>query len=145
MVSITEVPTSVKVLRYLVDKQDKGATSKEVIFTLGVEKRRVNKALKKLAEKGLIKVESELFYYVESPNTNDLSQKLFKLYETVKKPPKDQIIKDLVLKLYLKPEELEIKLLGEDICPEKVRKIMEYEVGRIIASKTTCMEVRLKQ
>lgn len=141
MVSNSEVPTPVKVLRCFVNNSTKGLTAKNVISTLDESSERIDKCLKKLLEKGLIRVEGSFYFYVETQSSLDLTQKLFNLYETIKKPPRDQIIKDLVLELYLKPFELENRLLEEGFSPKEIADVMENEVEKIIAEKTTSLEM----
>ena len=145
MVLTTEIPTPVKVLRYFVENKTKRLTAKEVILAIGEPPERINKALDKMLEKGLIKIEGGFYFYVETSNSKNLTQKLFELYETVKKPKKEDIINDLVIKLFLKPDELEKRLRAEGFNPEEIGDIMENEVGTILANKTNCLGVRLRQ
>ncbi len=141
MVLKAEIPTPVKVLRCFFDNKTRGLTEKEILLILDESKERIKKALNKLSEKGLLRMEGSFYFYVETPASDDLSQKMFKLYDTVKKPPKEQIIQDLVSELFLKPFELERRLSEEGFGSEEIMKIMETEVKKIISMKTTSLEM----
>jgi len=141
MVLKAEIPIPVKVLRYFFDNKTRGLTEREVLLALGESKERIEKALIKLSEKGLLRMKGSRYFYVETPKSDDLSKKMFKLYENVKKPPKEQIINDLVSELFLKPFELEKRLSMEGFNQKEIAEIMENEVEKIIAKKTTSYQM----
>ena len=131
-----EIPAPVKVLKYFFDNKKKRVTEQEVVITIGESKDRIGKALQKLSEKGLLKMERGFYFYVETPRSDDLAQKMLRLYEHVKKPPREQILRDLVSEMFLKPDELEIRLLEEGFSQEEIEAIMEQEVDKLINRRT---------
>ena len=138
---MTEIPAPVKVLKYFFDNKKKRVTEQEIVITIGESKDRIGKALQKLSEKGLLKMERGFYFYVETPRSDDLAQKMFRLYEHVKKPPREQILRDLVSEMFLKPDELEIRLLEEGFSQEEIEGVMEHEVDKLISDKTTNLRI----
>lgn len=79
-------PVSIKVLRLLKSSSER-LTQKDIADNIKEEQEYVNRALKKLAQIGVITREAELYYYKTIPRNDEFSGKMFKLYDKVVKKP----------------------------------------------------------
>ena len=141
MVYAFELPVPVKVLKFFVENQRKKITIEEVASCVGESEGDVCRVLNKLVEKELVVKDHELYYYEHTPRSKDLADKMFMLYEKVKKPAKEQIFKDLVSEMFMRPDILEKRLKEEGFTPEEIEELLEEEIEKLMGKKMTNLKI----
>jgi DNA-binding IclR family transcriptional regulator len=79
---MTDLPSLVKILRYLRNSRT-GKTYADIIRGVPETQEFVDRALAKLVEEGVITEEGELYYYRPTPKAEEVSRKMFTIYEEV--------------------------------------------------------------
>ncbi|MDY6965356.1 MAG: hypothetical protein SVM80_05215 [Halobacteriota archaeon] len=141
MVSTIELPAPVKILKFFSERERKKLTIEEVASGVCEPVDGVCRALDKLVEKELVIKESEVYYYVQTSRSKDLVTKMVTLYEKVKKPPKEEIFKELVSEMFLRPDILEKRLEEEGFDPEEIEELLEEEIEKIMGKKMTNLKI----
>jgi len=88
---MSDIPTLVQILRYL--HSDTGpATYDNIITTIQKEQALTDKALEELVSRGIIIKSDDYYRYSATPEADEISQKLFSLYEKVLKTPQMELL-----------------------------------------------------
>jgi len=88
---MSDVPTLVKVLRYLRDSSEPSSYN-DIISAVQEGQAPVDRALKKLVAEGMVDSRDSRYCYAATPRAEELCQKLFALYERVLARPQLELL-----------------------------------------------------
>jgi len=135
MSSSFELPLPVKILRFFTDNGSKRLTIGEVASIVEESEDGVKKILEGLVKRNLLVQEEESYYYEETPQSKELADKVLQVYEKARKPPKEEIFKELVSNMKVNPYSLEKRLIEEGFTSEEAEELMVKELDKLVSEK----------
>ena len=135
MSSTFELPLPVKILRFFTDNGSKRLTIGEVASIVEASEEGIQRILEGLVKRDILVREGESYYYEETPQSRELADKVLQVYEKARKPPKEDIFKELASNMKVNPYSLEKRLIEEGFSPEEAEELMIKELDKLVSEK----------
>ncbi|MDY6959225.1 MAG: hypothetical protein SVK08_08715 [Halobacteriota archaeon] len=135
MTSSFTLPPPVKILKFFTENECRRLAIGELKSIVDESEDGIQRILEGLVKRGLLAQEGRLYYYEETPQSRELADKILKVYEKARKPPKEEIFKELVSNMSMNPYSLEKRLIEEGFTPEEAEELMVKELDKFVSEK----------